>query len=152
MPKDNDIDRRTLEDLLAELVADALVPIYRSIGERIEEAVARAATRNLTYRDIWVEGQEYVRNDIATHGGALWIATRDKPDRPGGDDSGWRLIVKSGPRGAKGDTPQLTINVDGVLSACYPDGTHSDIGSIKELVRNLLVEHGLGPKGGDSAS
>ena len=43
MPKDGEIDRRTLEDTLAEMLADALEKIYESLGKRIEEAVSRAA-------------------------------------------------------------------------------------------------------------
>jgi hypothetical protein len=140
------IDRGTLEDVLSELLADALEKIYESLQKRIEEAVTSAAVRNLVYRDVWSDVPRYQRNDIATHGGGLWIATRDDPGKPGETDSGWRLIVKRGEKGSKGDTPSLTINVDGVLSAVYPDGTTNEIGSIKVLIRDLLTEHGLGPR------
>jgi len=149
MPKDGTIDRGTLEDTLAEMLADALERIYESLGKRIEEAVARAASNRLTYRDVWSEEGKYQLNEIVTHGGGLWISYRDGPGRPGEPESGWRLIVKRGEPGKKGDTPSLSINIDGVLTATYPDGTKSDVGSIKELIRNLLIEHGLG---GDRAA
>ena len=144
MPKDGNIDRRTLEDTISDILADALENIYESLGKRIEEAVARAASNQLIYRDVWHEAIRYRLNEIVTHGGGLWISYRDNPDKPGEPDSGWRVIVKRGEPGKKGDTPSLTINIDGVLTATYPDGVKNDIGSVKELIRGLLIEHGLG--------
>jgi HK97 family phage prohead protease len=55
-----------------------------------------------TYRGIWKEGAAALpKHSIVTYAGALWIASRDTPLKPGsGDDTGWTLCSKA-PRNGK---------------------------------------------------
>lgn len=76
-------------------------------------------TGSLVYRDIWREGQPYVKGDITTWAGSAWVCLADsttaKPGLATAESRAWKLAVKSGspgkagpvgpagPRGEKGD-------------------------------------------------
>lgn len=76
-------------------------------------------TGSMVYRDIWREGQPYVKGDITTWAGSAWVcladATTAKPGLATAESRSWKLMVKSGspgksgpagpagPRGEKGD-------------------------------------------------
>lgn len=45
---------------------------------------------------VWRHGNEYSVGDLVTRSGGLWLACRPTSGKPGADDSGWSLIVKSG--------------------------------------------------------
>jgi hypothetical protein len=145
MPRDNDKLVRSVEDLISSLLAEHIEAATKSLKERIEAGIKEVARTSLIYREVWRDEAEYKCDEIVTHEGGVWLALADsKSVRPGTDKS-WRLIVK---RGERGFAPSIKIDVDGLLTAHYPDGTTNEVGSIKELVRNLLIEHGAIPNGG----
>ena len=53
-------------------------------------------------RGIYKAGETYLRGDGVTWGGSLWIATKETADKPGSEESGWRLAVKKGRDGKDG--------------------------------------------------
>lgn len=48
------------------------------------------------YRGVFAEGADYARGDITTWAGSAWHCDEPKGLKPGGPDSGWRLMVKAG--------------------------------------------------------
>ena len=49
-----------------------------------------------TYAGTFADGKAYIQSSLVTDRGGLWLALRDTAQRPGGPDSGWRLVVKKG--------------------------------------------------------
>jgi hypothetical protein len=47
-------------------------------------------------RGVFKEGEPYVRGDVVTWGGSLWIAQKATSAKPDSPDSGFRLAVKRG--------------------------------------------------------
>jgi hypothetical protein len=140
---------KSLEDVLSSLFAEYMEIAFKSLQERLDEGLRNISRTTMRYRDVWRDKEEYKRDEIVTHEGGVWLSLRDNAScRPGksvdGEEPAWRLIVK---RGERGLSPSLKIDIDGLLTAHYPDGAKADIGSIKELVRNLLIEHGAIPHG-----
>lgn len=55
------------------------------------------------YVGVWdLKKNDYVKGDIVTHDGSLWLAKKDSPGRPLVDTLGWKLIVKGGAPGKNG--------------------------------------------------
>lgn len=54
-------------------------------------------------RGVYKEGQAYARGDAVTWGGNLWIAQRDTDAKPADNNADWRLAVRKGRDGLKGD-------------------------------------------------
>jgi integrin beta 3 len=54
------------------------------------------------WRGVHKVDEQYVRGDLVTWGGSIWIATRDTKARPETDDS-WKLAVKRGRDGKDGE-------------------------------------------------
>jgi len=54
------------------------------------------------YAGVWQYGRVYPIAAMTTVKGAMWIAERHAPGRPGDPDSGWRLCVKAGQDGKPG--------------------------------------------------
>lgn len=146
MPRDNDKIVRSIEDIISSVLADHIDEAFKSLKDRVEEGIREVARTTLVYREVWRDTNTYKRDEIVTHEGGVWLALRDNEGvRPGSsEEPAWRLIVK---RGERGFAPSLTIDIDGLLTAHYPDGAKQECGSIKELIRNLLIEHGAIPKG-----
>jgi hypothetical protein len=68
------------------------------IAEQRAEITALQERGVPTYRDVWREGETYVKGDVVTEGGSLWIVISDTTtNRPGhGGNEDWRLCVKRG--------------------------------------------------------
>ena len=49
----------------------------------------------VSYKGIWQSAGHYAEGNLVTYGGALWTAVKDTRSRPGDQDSGWQLAVKS---------------------------------------------------------
>src|SRR5690606_4393837 len=60
--------------------------------------------RTVQYRDIYQDGETYMRGDLVTFGGSLWIAVKDNPEgKPrDGKSADWRLAAKHGRDGRDG--------------------------------------------------
>jgi len=56
----------------------------------------------MIYRGIYTEGKEYSRGDVVTWGGSCWVAEANASQKPGTDESGWKLAVKAGRHGRDG--------------------------------------------------
>jgi hypothetical protein len=79
-----------------EDIAEAILAATAPLKARIAELEARQA-RSLSYQGVHQRASDYQRGDAVTHGGSLWIATRDAPagDTPG-NGGAWQLAVKAG--------------------------------------------------------
>ena len=70
-------------------------------GRRIE---SKSYTPAMIYRDIWRDDGEYAKGDAVTRDGSIWVLQADVArGKPGDEGSGWRLAVKRGRDGLKGD-------------------------------------------------
>jgi hypothetical protein len=63
------------------------------LERRCAELESRAAIK---YCGIYRPDGVYQEGNLVTLRGGLWIATKQTAAKPGGDDSGWRLVVKEG--------------------------------------------------------
>lgn len=144
MPLDTETIK-SLEDVISTLIAEHMEVAFKELHARLQEGLRAVAKINMHYRGVWREENDYKRDEIMTHEGGVWLALRDsKGARPGDpEDPAWRLIVK---RGERGSSPSIKIDIDGLLTAHYPDGATKEIGSIKHLVADLLVKHGAIPR------
>jgi hypothetical protein len=88
---------------LEERVAAAEV-----LRERIAVLEARlldakaAAPGGVQWAGIYKANTPYDEGRLVTHAGGLWISTRTTGGRPGGEDSGWTLVCKSGSFAVRG--------------------------------------------------
>jgi hypothetical protein len=62
-------------------------------AERVKALENRASVR---YAGVYQSGAVYEEGNLVTLRGSLWLATQQTAVKPGGDDSGWRLVVKEG--------------------------------------------------------
>jgi hypothetical protein len=93
----------TLERERAELQSELALAV-----ERIRQLEERPA--GLAYRGVWRAGERYLKGDVTTRGGSMWVclvqSTRDMP----GDGTGckdWQLCCKRGSDGK--DAPQAQV-------------------------------------------
>lgn len=61
-------------------------------------------------RGVYRPGMDAKEGDCVSFGGSLWVAQRDTQDKPGTDDSGWRLAVKKGRDGKDGTNGRDGLN------------------------------------------
>jgi hypothetical protein len=67
------------------------------LEKRIEDLEQRQKSEPaVTYGGTYKAGEGYASGQLVTKGGALWLAIENTSRVPGTEDSGWRLIVKSG--------------------------------------------------------
>jgi hypothetical protein len=68
-------------------------------GQRIARLERQAKElQGWKYRGVWAgRAETYQKGNFATHDGALWIALKDDPGKPGEGD-GWQLVAKGGAR------------------------------------------------------
>jgi hypothetical protein len=59
-------------------------------------AALESRPQGVKYGGIWKSGETYAEGQLTTHAGGLWLATSPTTFAPGAEDSGWKLIVKSG--------------------------------------------------------
>jgi len=137
---------KSLEDVISTLIAEHMEKAFQELHTRLQNGLREVARTTLVYREVWREEQAYKRDEIVTHEGGIWLALKDSSgNRPGnGEDPAWRLIVK---RGERGSSPTIKIDLDGLLTAHYPDGAIREVGSVKQLIADLLIKHGAIPKG-----
>jgi hypothetical protein len=81
------------KDSLAEVIADVVKAATAPLKVRLAALEARPTVK---YFGVHQPDLLYDEGSLCTKGGSLWIATRHTAGRPGGDDSGWRLVVKEG--------------------------------------------------------
>jgi hypothetical protein len=77
-----------------ESVVDPLVQRIRVLEARIAELERRPM--GVQYCGTWSQTELYRAGALVTHNGGLWVARSDTHARPGGADSHWQLVVKSG--------------------------------------------------------
>jgi hypothetical protein len=80
-------------------------PIWGAVNElraKSEEQAKRLddAPPPMLDQGVYKPDTTYRQNSLCSHGGGLWLASRDTSAEPGGEDSGWRLAAKQGKRGA----------------------------------------------------
>jgi hypothetical protein len=76
-----------LMERVGRAVREALEPLRQRIGELEQRE----------WVGIWTSGKSYAKNSIVSHDGSAWLAVRQYPEgKPGGANTGWRLIVKRG--------------------------------------------------------
>ena len=84
-------------ETLVKAIAPPIVEILKRTVDPLKARIAALEQRPTSkYCGIHQPEPVYEEGSLCTKGGSLWIATRQTAGRPGGDDSGWRLIVKSG--------------------------------------------------------
>lgn len=59
----------------------------------LEAEMAKVSEKGIDYRGTFKDGADYVKGDILTHSGGMWISTRTTDQAPPGN--GWVLAVKS---------------------------------------------------------
>jgi hypothetical protein len=79
-----------------EATAERLQPLERRVREMEEKHVA-----GVQWAGIHKADTPYDEGQLVTHGGGLWISTRATEGRPGGENSGWTLVVKQGSYGTR---------------------------------------------------
>jgi len=93
-------------EVLAKACDERVVEMCQPLVERLavlEKATAGTRERGgLQYKGVWTESGDYERQDAITWGGSVWIALQDDLGKPGTEDSGWRLAIKSGRHGKDG--------------------------------------------------
>lgn len=81
----------TFVGLMFDAIEKWLSPTVRGLEARLD----RLEAESLSYRGVWTPGTAYPKSACVTHGGAVWLATRDTSDKPhGGEHSPWKLIAK----------------------------------------------------------
>jgi hypothetical protein len=110
-PKDgeNGMDGLGLDDLSFEFDGERTLSIKMSRGELVKEATMRFPVP--IYRGVYVDGKDYERGDTMTWGGSIWTALKDCPEGKPGTTDDWRLSVKRGQKGDKGDVVTLPTTV-----------------------------------------
>lgn len=63
-------------------------------GEQVKEKTFKVPA--LIEAGVWLHGKSYEQGDGVTCGGSYWIALKDTIERPGDNNSDWRLAVKKG--------------------------------------------------------
>jgi hypothetical protein len=90
-----------------QTVYDAILDFARTSNEKNRERNARIEAlerrcdvlerrTTIKYCGIYQSGAVYEEGNLCTARGGLWLATRQTAAKPGGDDSGWKLVVKEG--------------------------------------------------------
>lgn len=85
-----------------ELNAAVTEEVEKAVAANVEKRVAEAfdALPKIEYRDVWKEGEEYTKGNLATWGGSLWHCNESgSTDKPGTSDA-WTLAVKRGRDGS----------------------------------------------------
>ena len=84
------LDLEKFIDGLHEYLAREIKPLVDRI-KALEAELIEA--RNLKYCGTWRKAV-YLKNNLVTDHGALWICERSTDRRPGDGDSGWKLVAK----------------------------------------------------------
>ncbi len=101
--------RKPVTVALLDAFMDHVLSVLQDMNERNRERnarlaalEARPASGGVRWAGTWKSNRQFREGELCTWRGGLWLATRTTNDRPGTDDSGFRLIVKSGsvPEGA----------------------------------------------------
>lgn len=80
---------RQVAALFKDYVQRQLEPLRAELVEVRKELAAHE------YKGTWQADTTYAKHNFTTHGGSLWIATRETRARPGNGPD-WRLAVKKG--------------------------------------------------------
>lgn len=110
-PKDGEDgkDGMSLEDFSVEFDGDRTVSLKLASGDLVKESVLRFPVP--IYRGVYEEEKSYERGDSTTWGGSTWTALKDAPQGKPGTSEDWRLSVKRGHKGDKGDVFTLPATV-----------------------------------------
>jgi len=84
---------------LLETVGDVMVEGLTVRDAKIKSLQEELAAR--TWRGVYDPGVKYVKHNLCTQGGCVWIAVDDSPGEPG-RSPGWKMAVKKG-RDGRGD-------------------------------------------------
>jgi hypothetical protein len=114
-------------------MSDEVAALRAEIVALRAKVEALEARPPMTYRGVWRAGL-HPENSAVTSDGSLWIAMVPTEQKPGTDDSGWRLAVKSGRNGRDVDD-RWVAKFDKCLGA-----VEEGIGSLNERV--ALLERG----------
>jgi hypothetical protein len=86
---------RFLTEKHLKIIAEAVGSEMKAMREALEERIERLEQEQIEYCKIWKAGRAYRKGQHAIFGGALYVATRDYPDRPRtGPKGGWQLADK----------------------------------------------------------
>lgn len=87
------LDARTAHDRsLVSAVLDAVAPVLKSLSERISKLESKPSPK---WCGPFRQGESYPELSFVVCSGGLWVAERSTSARPGSDNSGWQLCVKS---------------------------------------------------------
>lgn len=67
-------------------------------------------------RGVWERGRAYEQGDVVTWGGSGWVALVDTDKQPGDSNTDWRLFVRKGRDGKRGE-PGQDARAHGVVAA-----------------------------------
>lgn len=86
------------------------------------EAVGPAG-EGFIWQGAWTAEQEYVFNDVVSHQGSSWIATKGDPCEPGAEECAqWDLLAQKGEQGEPGSDAQFDgAAAGGDLAGTYPN-------------------------------
>lgn len=98
-------DGRDGKDGSAIITDEMRALVERSVGERVEKALADLEARHeekvaeltdLTHKGLWENGKDYRRGQYVTWGGSTFVAMKDHPEGKPGDSSSWFLAARRG--------------------------------------------------------
>lgn len=110
-PKDGEDgkDGLSLEDFSVEFDGERTVKLKLAAQDLVREACLRFPVP--LYCGVYADGKSYERGDTVTWGGSTWTALKDAPEGKPGTNEDWRLSVKRGQKGEKGDVVTLPATV-----------------------------------------
>ena len=76
---------------------DAAVDAYQKFKADVTKQMTE--TRSLKYCGTWQKTADYVKNNVITRGGSMWVALVDAPEGSPGSSADWQLCVKAGTSG-----------------------------------------------------
>jgi hypothetical protein len=79
---------------------DGLIDNYKAFKADVTKQMTE--TRSLKYCGTWQKTADYVKNNVITRGGSMWVALVDAPEGSPGSSADWQLCVKSGTSGTGG--------------------------------------------------
>lgn len=88
MNENTDINNRVME---------AAANAYKRLKADVKKQMTEV--RSLKYSGIWQKTADYLKNNVVTRGGSMWVALVDAPEGGPGSSGDWQLCVKAGASG-----------------------------------------------------
>lgn len=103
-------DGFNLTDFDAQVLEDDRTIEFKFVSGDYER-VATLKWPTMIYRGVYSEGKQYDAGDTVSWGGSAWVAERATNGKPDTAQSGWKLAVKKGMKGA--DAPSVVAARNG---------------------------------------